>query len=957
MDDVDVTVPVITDSQLESYTPEMQALLSKKYGGFIRWQKQMKHLVKNAAGGPPPQVETEITATTATPAENESVTASDEADTMKAGVLPGDVTPPTVVGGGAPPQQALVFSPADVPLPKSGVPRAILTCRPNSHPFPERVLNLDQPAKVGRSVARCRQAPNNAIFDCKVLSRNHALLWYENGKFYLQDTKSSNGTFVNNQRLSKGSEESPAQEVCSGDIVQFGVDVVENSRKVTHGCIVATLRLFLPDGKEAKASPSTALIPAGPGSSITTQELYQLSQCIQEALHREQVIQNKMATLQRVVSSTQEASENNWKAMIEEDRLLNRIETLEAQLQTCAKSSTDDKLREEIARLQKERERYEDTAKESLKKALQEKLEALRRVQELEYTASNSEDECARLREVYEAAQKEIGALANRADKHQKEIVQLQTQLKEAEELNQTMTEEKTALENQIQELQKADQVLAAKIESLRADNDFAKEQLSAMKARFDQVKKAQYIEDGLETLNSKENMPNHDDSKDSEDVLFEKSLADESMKESPTQPEKESELSESKEMEINLNSTMETTLIEKEMTQRVLSNELQAKVCELEEQLEQLISLEDKGRDENQRNVEELQAEIAQLRELLTESREKINAAQLELAAMKEAQQVARQAGTEALQPPELSEDTSALMAQLSAASKQVQDQVCQIVRLQGELSQSEQSLSELREQFNAQRQQLAEHERHRRFGEEELSSLENLLEEERKARSRTEAASEAVKKQLHEAQNSAKQHQNEAEHLRKKVRTLTEELRNRANVERSLTPNHTQESLQEECEALRVRLRTAEEEATMQRDENAKLLAECERLQTSCSMLGMQSSLPSVPGDRGDRGDRGDWPDQLEKLHQEAQSTRQQLQESAEELALLKEKYSVCALEKAQLQQELKAVSDERQLLLYQSKATSACSIIPLCILVLAILLGFYPTLSYFTATAETP
>ena len=57
--------------------------------------------------------------------------------------------------------------------------------------------------------------------DPQVLSRNHALLWYENGKFYLQDTKSSNGTFVNNQRLSKGSEESPAREVCSGDILQF----------------------------------------------------------------------------------------------------------------------------------------------------------------------------------------------------------------------------------------------------------------------------------------------------------------------------------------------------------------------------------------------------------------------------------------------------------------------------------------------------------------------------------------------------------------------------------------------------------------------------------------------------------------------------------------------------------------------------------------------------------------
>ncbi len=56
-----------------------------------------------------------------------------------------------------------------------------------------------------------------------VLSRNHALIWYENGKFYLQDTKSSNGTFVNNQRLSKGSEESVPREVCSGDILQVAI--------------------------------------------------------------------------------------------------------------------------------------------------------------------------------------------------------------------------------------------------------------------------------------------------------------------------------------------------------------------------------------------------------------------------------------------------------------------------------------------------------------------------------------------------------------------------------------------------------------------------------------------------------------------------------------------------------------------------------------------------------------
>ena len=41
---------------------------------------------------------------------------------------------------------------------------------------------MEKPEKIGRSVARFRAAPNNAIFDCKVLSRNHALLWFENGK-------------------------------------------------------------------------------------------------------------------------------------------------------------------------------------------------------------------------------------------------------------------------------------------------------------------------------------------------------------------------------------------------------------------------------------------------------------------------------------------------------------------------------------------------------------------------------------------------------------------------------------------------------------------------------------------------------------------------------------------------------------------------------------------------------
>ena len=105
-----------------------------------------------------------------------------------------------------------------------------------------RLCTYEFQFKIGRSVARSKPTDNNAIFDCKVLSRNHALIWYKEGKFFLQDTKSSNGTFVNNARLSKGSEESDPREICSGDILQFGVDVQENAKKLTHGKSAAVVQ-------------------------------------------------------------------------------------------------------------------------------------------------------------------------------------------------------------------------------------------------------------------------------------------------------------------------------------------------------------------------------------------------------------------------------------------------------------------------------------------------------------------------------------------------------------------------------------------------------------------------------------------------------------------------------------------------------------------------------------------
>ena len=56
---------------------------------------------------------------------------------------------------------------------------AVFTCHSSSHPFQERKIPLKEPVKIGRSVAKARPTVENGIFDCKVLSRNHALIWYD----------------------------------------------------------------------------------------------------------------------------------------------------------------------------------------------------------------------------------------------------------------------------------------------------------------------------------------------------------------------------------------------------------------------------------------------------------------------------------------------------------------------------------------------------------------------------------------------------------------------------------------------------------------------------------------------------------------------------------------------------------------------------------------------------------
>ncbi|KAK4123851.1 hypothetical protein N657DRAFT_572651 [Parathielavia appendiculata] len=104
--------------------------------------------------------------------------------------------------------------------------------------------------RVGRYSERDNQpnVPTNAPsaapvgFKSKVVSRRHCEFWYEDGKWYIKDVKSSSGTFLNHIRLSPPGTESKPYPVNDGDIVQLGIDF-KGGEEMIFRCVKMRLEL------------------------------------------------------------------------------------------------------------------------------------------------------------------------------------------------------------------------------------------------------------------------------------------------------------------------------------------------------------------------------------------------------------------------------------------------------------------------------------------------------------------------------------------------------------------------------------------------------------------------------------------------------------------------------------------------------------------------------------------
>lgn len=115
-------------------------------------------------------------------------------------------------------------------------PSALLALLPMNGTFERKQINVPffpDVLRVGRQTnAKTVPTPLNGFFDSKVLSRQHAEVWAErNGKVWIRDVKSSNGTFVNGQRLSPENRDSEPHELHQHDTLELGIDIVSEDQK------------------------------------------------------------------------------------------------------------------------------------------------------------------------------------------------------------------------------------------------------------------------------------------------------------------------------------------------------------------------------------------------------------------------------------------------------------------------------------------------------------------------------------------------------------------------------------------------------------------------------------------------------------------------------------------------------------------------------------------------------
>ncbi|XP_059268957.1 TRAF3-interacting JNK-activating modulator isoform X4 [Mustela nigripes] len=201
------------------------------------------------------------------------------------------------------------------------------------------------------------------------------------------------------------------------------------------------------------------------GVAVLDKEIIQLSEYLKEALQRELVLKQKMVILQDLLSTLIRASDSSWKGQLNEDKLKGKLRSLENQLYTCTQNYPPWGMKKVLLEMEDQKNNYEQKAKESLQKVLEEKMSAEQQLQSTQRSLALAEQKCEEWRSQYEALKEDWRNLGAQHRELESQLHVLQSKLQGADSRDLQMNQALRFLENEHQELQ-------AKIEHLQGDRD-----------------------------------------------------------------------------------------------------------------------------------------------------------------------------------------------------------------------------------------------------------------------------------------------------------------------------------------------------------------------------------------------------------------------------------------------------------------------------------------------------
>ncbi|KAM6399134.1 TRAF3-interacting JNK-activating modulator [Rhynochetos jubatus] len=214
------------------------------------------------------------------------------------------------------------------------------------------------------------------------------------------------------------------------------------------------------------------------GIAVFNKEIMQLSNYLQEALHRELLLKQKMVILQELFSTLLRASEKSWQGQLNEDKLKCKLRALENQLQACTQGYSKECVKKILIEMEDQKQTYEQKAKEALQKMLEDKLETEQQLQNSQRSLEAMREDLTFWKEHYTTLKAELTKITSAHTELENSFRVLQSELQRADA-------QKEQLREALRSLRSEHATLHQRVSALQDDNDLKAEHISAIEDKL----------------------------------------------------------------------------------------------------------------------------------------------------------------------------------------------------------------------------------------------------------------------------------------------------------------------------------------------------------------------------------------------------------------------------------------------------------------------------------------